>query len=98
MIRQVVLRPEAEEDIQRAYDYLEQVRPGSGRKFSAKLRESFQRIETNSEAFGVVWEGVRAVRVKKFHHVVYYVISGDMVEVLAVLHGSRDDFAWKSRV
>jgi plasmid stabilization system protein ParE len=45
-----------------------------------------------------VWQDVRAARLRKFRHVVYYVAFADRVEVLAVLHGSRDPSAWQSRV
>ncbi len=42
------------------------------------------------ELYGAVWQDVRAARLKKFRHVDYYVAFADRIEVLAVLHGSRD--------
>lgn len=59
--------------------------------------EVLGRIEAMPEMYGVVWQDVRAARLRKFRHVVYYVAFADRVEVLAVLHGSRDASAWKSR-
>lgn len=50
------------------------------------------------ELHAVVWHDVRAVRLKKFRHVVYYVVFTDRVEVLAVLHGARDVYSWQTRV
>ena len=47
--------------------------------------------------YGLVWQDVRAARLRKFRHVVYYVTFADRVEVLAVLHGSRDASAWQTR-
>jgi len=47
--------------------------------------------------YGVVWEDVRAVKLRRFRYVVYYMVLKDRVEVLAVLHGSRDESSWKSR-
>jgi len=41
---------------------------------------------------------VRAARLRKFRYVVYYVVFADRVEVLGVLHGSRDGSVWQSRV
>lgn len=69
-----------------------------GKRFLSRLREALERIEWMPEMFGAVWEDVRAVKVQKFRFVVYYVVFADRVEVLAVLHGSRDEEAWKSRV
>ena len=98
MSRPVILRPAADADIQRAHDELEQSQVGLGDRFVAGVREVLERIEAMPEIYGVVWQDVRAVRLRKFRHVVYYVVFDDRVEVLAVLHGSRDASAWQSRV
>ena len=56
-----------------------------------------EQIEFMPEMYGVVWQDVRAARLKKFRYLVYYVVFADRAEVLAVLHGSRDASAWQSR-
>jgi plasmid stabilization system protein ParE len=93
----VIVRPAAETDIREIYAYLQSIRIGLGDQFSARLREVLDRVETNPASCGVVWEDVRAVRIRKFQYVVYYVVFADRVEVLAVLHGSRHESAWRSR-
>ncbi len=93
----VILRSEAEADIQEAHDHLEQVRTGLGKKFASRLREVLDQIERMPEMFGVVWTMVRAARLKKFRYVVYYVLLADHVEIVAVLHGSRDPSTWQAR-
>jgi plasmid stabilization system protein ParE len=98
MSRPVILRPLAEADIVEIFGDLEYVRAGLGKRFLAQLRATFEQIETMSELFGVIWQDVRAVRLKRFRYVVYYVVLPDRVEVLAVLHGSRDTSAWQDRV
>jgi toxin ParE1/3/4 len=95
--RPVILRPEAEVDIQAARDALEHSQPGLGGQFAARVREVLERIETGAEMYGVVWEDVRAARLRKFCYVVYFVVFADRVEVLALLHGSRDLVVWQSR-
>ena len=93
----VILRPAADADIQATYDELERVQPGLGGRFVARVREVLQRIESMPELYGPVWQDVRAARLRKFRHVVYYVVFANRVEVLAVMHGSRDASAWQSR-
>jgi toxin ParE1/3/4 len=93
----VILRPEAEADIQETHDTLEQSQAGLGGQFAARLREVLERIESMPELYGVVWQDVRAARLRKFRYVVYYVVFADRAEVLAVMHGSRDATAWQSR-
>ncbi|HEX8201483.1 MAG TPA: type II toxin-antitoxin system RelE/ParE family toxin [Isosphaeraceae bacterium] len=51
-----------------------------------------------SQLFAVTWEDVRACRLRRFPYVVYYRVLADRVEVLAVLHGSRESSTWRSRV
>jgi plasmid stabilization system protein ParE len=94
----VILRPAAEADIQATHDELERCRAGLGVRFVDRVREVLERIESMPELSGVVWQDVRAVRLRKFRHVVYDVVFADRVEIVAVMHGSRDASAWQSRV
>lgn len=94
----VILRAQAESDIQNIYDEMELAQEGLGIRFVGRVRELLKRIESMPTLYGLIWEDVRAARIKKFRHLVYYVVFDDHVEVLAVMHGSRDATAWKARV
>lgn len=94
----VILRSAADTDIQMTHDELEQSQAGLGDRFVAQVRRVLDRIEAMPEMYGVVWQDVRAARLKKFRHVVYFVVFADRVEVMAILHGSRDASGWQSRV
>ena len=93
----VILRPDADADIEASHDDLERVRAGLGDQFVTRVREMLALIEAMPEMYGVVWYDVRAARLRQFRHVVYYVVFADRVEVIAVMHGSRDSSAWQSR-
>jgi plasmid stabilization system protein ParE len=86
----VILRHEAEVDVQEARDQLETVRIGLGSQVLARVREVLARIEKMPELHGKVWQDVRAARLKQFRYIVYFIVLADRVEVLAVLHGARD--------
>jgi toxin ParE1/3/4 len=62
----LILRPEAEVDIQEARDHLEAVRVGLGKQVLSRIREVLTRIEKMPELHGTVWEDVRAARLKQF--------------------------------
>lgn len=94
----VVLRPEATRDVEEARDYLDSQRAGLGQMFLDRLNDTLVRIGTMPEMYGVVWQKVRASLLRKFQYVVYYRVHDDRVEVLAVMHGSRDGSAWQGRV
>lgn len=92
----VILRHEAEVDVQEARDQLEAVRVGLGTQVLARVREVLARIEKMPELHGKVWQDVRAARLKQFRYIVYFIVLADRVEVLAVLHGARDPSSWQS--
>ena len=94
----VVLRPLANADIQQIHAELDAQAIGLGDKFLDRLQEALDRIEAMPEMYAEVWGTVRATRLRRFRHVVYYVVLADRVEVIAVMHGSRDSSAWQSRV
>ena len=93
----VILRHEAEVDVQEARDQLETVRIGLGSQVLARVREVLARIEKMPELHGKVWQDVRAARLKQFRYIVYFIVLADRVEVLAILHGARDPSSWQSR-
>ena len=93
----VILRPLAEADIRETRENYEAIQVGLGDRFVDRVREVLERIELMPQMYGVVWQDVRAARLRRFRHVVYYVAFADRVEVLAVLHGARDASVWQSR-
>lgn len=93
----VVLRPEASRDAEEARDHFEAQRAGMGQAFVDRLNEELVRIGAIPELYGGVWRNVRATRLRQFTYVVYYRVHDDRVEVLAVLHGSRDASVWQDR-
>ena len=94
----VILRPAADADIQTTHDELEQARAGLGDRFIDRVGEVLARIESMREMYGLAWQDLRAVRLRKFRHLVDGVVFAHRVEVLAVMHGSREASAWQSRV
>ena len=62
----VILRHEAEVDVEVARDQLEAVRVGLGTQVLARVRDVLARIEKMPELHGKVWQDVRAARLKQF--------------------------------
>lgn len=93
----VVLCPDASRDAEEARNYFETSSTGLGQVFLDRLNEVLVGISDMPELYGDVWQGVRAARLRKFTYVVYYRVHNDRVEVLAVMHGSRDSSTWQAR-
>jgi toxin ParE1/3/4 len=93
-----MLQPSAEADIREIHEALEEIRAGLGAHFAGRLREVLERIEAMPELYGIVWQDVRAARLRRFRYVVYYAVFEDRIEIIAVLHGSREQSTWQSRL
>ncbi len=94
----VTLLPDAEADVRETTSSHDHKQAGLGGRFVKRLREALGLIEAMPAAYGKVWRRVRAARLKKFPHVVFYIAYADRVEVIAVVHGSRDAVVWRGRV
>lgn len=93
----IVLRPEAQTDLLEARDWYEQQGPGLGDGFAEAVDEMFARIEEMPELYAVMLRDVRRGKLRRFPYVVYYRVLTDRIEVIAVLHGSRDPKVWQDR-
>jgi len=73
---------------------LKRDRAGLGQAFLNQLNLVLARIGAMPEIYGTVWRNVRAARLRQFTYIVYYRVHVDRVEVLTVVHGSRDPSVW----
>lgn len=93
----VVLRYEAQDEFDEAFDYYESARAGLGVDFAARVQQVFDRISANPQLHAVVFADVRKAVVKRFPYCVYYRSHPTHVEVLAVFHSRRDPSIWQGR-
>jgi plasmid stabilization system protein ParE len=98
MIRRFIVRPEAEEDLERAVRWYHEQRAGLEFDLILCVEEAFERIRNDPLAYALVYRDARQVLVRRFPYVVSYVVDGDRIAVIAVSHGRRDPEHWKSRV
>lgn len=93
----LIIRPEAEQDLAAAQAWYEGQRAGLGQAFLARVDQMLAKIQLMPELYAELYRGVRGGKLKRFPYVVYYRVLSDRIEVLAVLHGSRDPAVWQAR-
>jgi plasmid stabilization system protein ParE len=93
----IVLRPDAEADLQSARGWDEAQRAGLGDDFAAAVEQFFTRIQALPQLYATVQANVRRNKLKRFPYVVYYRVHADRLEVIAILHGSRNPQTWQDR-
>lgn len=98
MSSRLVVRPEAEADIEAAYLWYEEQRPGLGEIFLAELRHTLDRVVDNPRLYQEVYPEARRALPRRFPYGIFYLIAGDEVVVLAVTHQARHPGVWRSRL
>ena len=94
----VLLRPQAELDLKDGYRWYEARREGLGTDFTLRVNEILHRLERNPEMYPVVHGEIRRAIVRRFPYSIFYVVDVERVEVLAIVHSSRNPRAWQSRL
>jgi len=93
----VYLRPEAQEDLNAAADWYERQRPGLGTELLDEVLGALTRIEEAPLSCPHIRKKVRRALIRRFPFGIYYIVEGDDILVLAVMHGRRDPAKWRVR-
>ena len=97
MSRALIVRPEAESDMEEVQAWYDQQRTGLGADFLLCVEETLDRIVRNPEMYGILHRDIRRAFVRRFPYGVFYRIVEDQVIVVGVFHGRRNPRTWKSR-
>ena len=93
----LIIRPEAEQDIQEAFSWYEDRVSGLGREFLRCVDVTFSQIHRSPILFPSVYKNVRRILTRRFPFGVFYIIVNGKIVVLAVLHVRRDPALWQKR-
>ena len=93
-----VFRPEAQTDLLQTRDWYERQQPGLGEAFSVAVDEAIIRIQAMPQMYSKALRDIRRGKLRTFPYLIYYHVLSDRIEVIAVLHGSRNPKLWQQRV
>lgn len=93
----IIIRPEAEQDIQGAFGWYEERIVGLGREFLRCIDVSFAQINRSPSSYPIVYIDIRRILTRRFPFGVFYIIVNQKIIVLAVLHARRDPSVWQKR-
>lgn len=94
----LVVAPEAEQDITEAYAWYERRRAGLGEEFLSSVDACMESIRRQPEMYPVVHENYRRSLTRRFPYAVFYESAGSVVTIYAVFHTSRDPGKWRQRL
>ena len=86
----LVAVPEADSDIEAAFEWYEKEQAGLGIEFLDQLRITYDQIADGPFKYPRLRLNTRRALLNRFPYAVYFAVENEIVVVLAVLHTSRD--------
>lgn len=95
----ILIDPEALQDIQDATDWYNEQLAGLGSHFQKQVKTQISSLKKNAGVYSVRYEDVRCMLIKRFPFLVHYRVieKQKIVEILAILHTSRNPMIWSDR-
>ncbi len=97
MKRKLIIRPEAEKDLQEAYSWYEKQSKDLGADFILCVDAALALIQRSPELYVQVYKNIRRALTHRFPYTIFYTVGVDTIIVLAVLHVKRNPEHWQKR-
>lgn len=94
----LIINTFTESDLEIASDWSASRKEGLDQDFIDEIDKVIQRIQDNPRQFAVVRKQIRMSIVKRFPYGIYFYIKGDIINVFAVFHFSRNPKVLRKRL
>jgi plasmid stabilization system protein ParE len=94
---QVVVRPAAAADIDEAFLWYENQRPGLGHEFLAAAQTLIDAVAQHPLRYPVVRRNTRRALLRRFPYAVFFRTYEGIIVVVACMHGRRNPRRWLVR-
>lgn len=98
MSYRLLIRPEAELDIQDAFEWYEAQTLGLGSEFVRAVDNCLSGIGRSPLAHPILYKQARRALIRRFPYGILYAFDQDIITVVACFHGKRDPKPWKDRL
>lgn len=93
----VTIQPEAEQDLDDAFEYLETQKQTLGFDLLAEVVAILEILEENPYLYQKVIGEIRRAVTRRFGYNILYLIEGKDIFIIAIMHGNRDPRRWEKR-
>ena len=96
----IIISPPAEIDLIDIQDYYDDLVFGLGERFLLKFQEVLSLLERHPQIYPIIEDEIRRANMNTFPYTVFYSIEEfrNEVEILAVIHQSRNPIYWRTRI
>ena len=98
MDAELIIAPEAQKDLEEAYGWYEDRRPGLGEEFLGCVDARIQAIRRIPELYPKIYEKYRRSLVRRFPYTIFYEYANGKVYVYSIFHTSRNPEKWRNRL
>jgi plasmid stabilization system protein ParE len=98
MAAELIIAPEAEQDLADAYAWYEGRRLGLGEEFLSCIDACIQALRRTPEMHAVVYENYRRALARRFPYAIFYEHAEATVTIYCVFHPSRDPDKLRQRL
>ena len=98
MAADLIVAPEAEQDLVEAYGWYEDQRVGLGEEFLSCIDACIETVRRFPETYALIHESYRRALPRRFPYAVFYEYADGVVTVYCVFHTSRDPEKWIKRL
>lgn len=97
--RQIIVRPEAEVEVQQAFDWYQAQSEGLGLEFLRAIEAGLSGITRNPFAYTIAkTPNVRRAVIRRFPYALFYLVDDEAIVVIAVFNVKRRPIDWLRRV
>jgi plasmid stabilization system protein ParE len=86
----VIIRPNAEADLQAAWAWYESQRPGLGDEWLIEIRAAIHQLKNDPERRPLYYRDFRRLLTRRFPYKLFYRIENGRVIVFRILHAKRE--------
>jgi plasmid stabilization system protein ParE len=90
--------PDADAELAEARQWYAHQRADLDIEFMERIDDALSRIVSNPHLYPIVYRTLRRAVVRRFPFAVFYEVTAEEIQVVAVFHSRRDPEKWKSRV
>jgi plasmid stabilization system protein ParE len=98
MTYKIIVRPEAQREIQEAFDWYEERSEGLGAEFLRAADACLSGVQRNPAAYQMIHNEVHRALLRRFPYALFYLIREETIVVLACFHVKRSPADWQRRV
>lgn len=98
MTAELIIAPEAQQDLDEAYGWYEDRRPGLGEEFLSCVEACIYTICRMPEVHAKVHDDYRRALVRRFPYAVFYEYADVKVVVYSIFHTSQNPQKWRNRL